>query len=240
MSTICGLPEEWAEALNSVTTLPSDAVEPEVLELVSSSSGVLGFCVCAPSVPGPADITVSRFPIFVVGARPVEIAVAPRGGFACDSASEVNAFEAHISRNLRVVMDFVDAAGDTRPAILPISVTRTMDAPQAEWRMRVLAEPSMFASAKSCVCSAITLLGAAIDCPSLPTSILFRANNAPAPAGRLYAAAKQGHFSDVLAALEDGCSTEEEEVCSLSVKLRYFALFVHRGAFDWTRTAVQP
>ena len=133
----------------------------------------------------------------------------PSGPFAFYiTSSQPNVCWDAVRRNLLLIGALAD---DTVPAVSLRSSTIFEVRPTAN-RVRVSISPSWWSGATTFTLVGLYHAGHYVQMPTLPASVaVVRVNHAPSSHGRLWKAAHDGDTAEVIAAIKDGCSTEETD-----------------------------
>ena len=139
--------------------------------------------------PSEVEIALLRVPRVALVDRPLEIEFALPGYFSSVRAA------ASVVRSV---------------ANVPVSVRPSGDG----WAARAIIRPATWAGATSVGVASVTLAGRSLPSGGLPATLRVGYNHDPAPVGAVYAAGESGDVAALLAALEEGASTEESDgVC---------------------------
>ena len=214
-----------------LSSLPDNTCEPSVLKLVESpdlaGSSSLLCRLFAPSPPTPSDLSVVGVPTNVMPGYPFEFFVVRSDGYPTLSPEEAAVFSAGVSSRLCISMTLPDVeacqwAGFQKPVALVRALA-------GDCGVRVTVPSLWTTPGPIMTLDSVALAGMQGAVPGAPKAIRVGANHDTASAGRrgVWRAAFNGNAIGVLAALCDGCSTEESEDVSTSRPTQCFFGMCH-------------
>ena len=155
--------------------------------------------------PSASDFFVSRVPPRVHADLPLEVELAAIGlGAGAGVAESIASWiSAHALFQIAV-----DVHGQPRgePSVLV-----NARASGGGWIARALVRPASWADAASVTVLSLTLAGRPLPCEGLPVTLQVGYNHAPALGGAVFAAARAGDVPSLVAAIDEGGSTEEAD-----------------------------
>ena len=202
--------QAWGETLSKQTAqllgkYPIGPVEPPGLSFVQTPCDILGR-VSTAFTPDVESLVVVECPLRAIPGFAVTLIV--RSNTLIDNPAEAASIARALLQHLHVTASLRTSAGRSIPLVLQCSV---VDAGVPGVRIIISPTWSMMAECPTDILvPSPTFAGKTL--PATPIVISVGANHEPAVAGRLYDAIERGSFSGAVAALLDGCSTEERTV----------------------------
>ena len=189
-------------AVNLACIIPSDASEIPDMIMAPSATFALETRLVSASA---SEFALNRVPPLVLADRPLELVLAAfeQGAGAGAAESVASWISAHA-----LVQISVEAPGQPRGQV---SVRVKARPSEGGWNVRVLVRPASWANAASVTVVSLSLAGRPLPCDCLPGTMRMGYNHAPAPEGKVLAAAKAGDVPALRAAIEEGESTEEAD-----------------------------
>ena len=185
--------------------IPSDTSEIPDMTMAPSVTFTIETRLVSPSA---SEFALNRVPPLVHADRPLELELAAVGQGAVAGAAESVASWISAHAFLQI---FVEVPGHPQGRV---SLRVKARPSEGGWIVRVLVRPAYWANAASVTLVSLSLAGRPLLCDCLPATLRVGYNHAPAPEGPVFAAAKAGDVPALLAAIEEGGSTEEaDEVC---------------------------
>ena len=182
--------------------IPSDASEIPDMTMARSATLAIETRLVSPSA---SEFALNRVPPFVHADRPLELELATveQGAGAGAAESVASWFSAHALLQISV-----EAPGQPRGEV---SVRVKARSSGCSWTVRALVRPAYWANAASVTIVSLSLAGRPLLCDCLPATLRVGYNHTPAPEGEVFAAAQAGDVPALLAAIEEGGSTEEAD-----------------------------
>jgi len=182
--------------------IPSDASEIPDMTMAPFATFAIETRLVTPSA---SEFALNRVPPLVHADRPLELELAAvwQGGGASAAEPVASWISGHA-----LLQVSVEVPGQPRG-----EVSLHVEARPSEggWIVRVLVRPAYWANAASVTVLSLSLAGRPLPCACLPATLRVGYNHAPAQEGSVFTAAKAGDVPALLAAIEEGGSTEEAD-----------------------------
>ena len=169
----------------------------------TTTSAIEARLVC----PSASSIELTRLPARLHADRPLDIELASVG-----LATQADTVARWITAHTRLSVAIRHSTSSIQD--VPITTRRS----GGGWIVRALVRPSAWADADNVTVVSLSLAGQPLPCDCLPATLQVGYNHAPAPAGAVLAAAKDGDVPALRVALDAGGSTEEADEVRSDIK----------------------